>query len=1197
MAETLTVQITAKDGATQVFKAVASNAQNVGEAVENAGKQGKKGMDDLGRSAEENADRMSRLRAEATAIGAVFGVVASAAIKAGAAYKDQRLDVQSLQDQYGTAADEILNFTEVMQDSLNTSNDAARDVALTFATLFRNYEMTETQIQSLMERTADIASARGRNAVEVSQMIQNALRGEAEYIEQIGVTLNETFVASEYAARGLGNWNTLTDEAAKAQFRYVLLLEQTADTQGRAAEEAQRAGGQFREFINEVQDGAQAFGEFLGPVGEVAAEMAPIAMALPVVTAGVGNLATSLRNSRTAMAALGMAFNPVTLGLAALTVTGIATWNMFQEGRERAERLEDALISLGDVATNLRLGGRDQEATFVTGFIADLEEAQQLSKEWINDLDLMMGLSQTRAMQGGYQWEIDQVYELQEAYELGSDHAVQFADAQTKIGAAFADSRVDHAALNAELDRLHQQFLAQEITLDEYADGVIDIATNIDRFRVSIAAATTDISALRSELDRLINSTVEGGSSIGTMEEAFGFFTQGVEDGTISATQLRAILTQLDRELYNGAITWEEYEAAVIATAQGLETAGNAGTSLAASLDDVEFGLEEGDKSAEQFTETLGKMVEEAQAAEEALNAAGAAAGAFAVEYSTEFAQLTEDFISGILDIANIDMADKVNMAGLGTDATEAAAAIGEVGAALDSVLSIYNQIDALGQRMSRAGGIADALFGKDGDPYDGVGPLRDVFDAGLISVEQFNQAIADGIAIQDAAAESSLYLNKIRTDQLPVLRETTEAYLAQIEAISAMSAEDQMVALGWMDDAMQGRVEQFTEMISLMNNFGAEGEAAMQQVVNGIAATDPVLTAMLEDLGLIEQQLDGSYTLSLDAEGAVSDIERLTASIDALTLALGGVPPEYEIDVRANTEQAEADIINWAETGYTGTWVVPTEADTSGAEADIDSVQPEPVEIPVTFHAAAATEAGSAAGGALSGLLGDGEDGLTIDYTINAFDNATDVINDVQSAADALPESETVDVSAPGATGATAELNAVTAAANAIPEIEVISVVASGATEAAAALYAVAAAANSIPSTVNTTVTTTIRTVNLGTDNNVLPGGRHGGMPGYAMGGVLFEGGEAGLELAHLATGGVVPLPRHAIYSAPRGTYIEPANSVGPRSTGGISVHVTVQGNVYGIDDLTAAVTRQLAPALADEFSRHTTAHSEVMA
>src|SRR5690606_41988808 len=100
-----------------------------------------------------------------------------------------------------------------------------------------------------------------------------------------------------------------------------------------------------------------------------------------------------------------------------------------------------------------------------------------------------------------------------------------------------------------------------------------------------------------------------------------------------------------------------------------------------------------------------------------------------------------------------------------------------------------------------------------------------------------------------------------------------------------------------------------------------------------------------------------------------------------------------------------------------------------------------------------------------------------------------------------------------------------------------------------------------------------------------------------YAMGRGLLERGQAGLELPHLATGGVLPLPRPATYSAPRGTYVEPANSVGPRSTGGISVHVTVQGNVYGIDDLTAAVTRQLAPALADEFSRHITAHSEVMA
>src|SRR5690606_29461138 len=220
-------------------------------------------------------------------------------------------------------------------------------------------------------------------------------------------------------------------------------------------------------------------------------------------------------------------------------------------------------------------------------------------------------------------------------------------------------------------------------------------------------------------------------------------------------------------------------------------------------------------------------------------------------------------------------------------------------------------------------------------------------------------------------------------------------------------------------------------------------------------------------------------------------------------------------------------DIINWAETGYTGTWVVPTEADTSGAEADIASVQPEPVTVPISFDwGGAAGAVGGSVQTALSAFGGDGEGGATV--VIDAIDNASSVINDVISAASSIPESEQVAVSAPGASETTSALNEVTAAAAGIPEIEVITVVASGASEAAAALYAVAAAANSIPSTVNTTVTTTIRTVNLGTDNNVLPGGRHGGMPGYAMGGVLFEGGEAGMELAHFATGGVALMPRH---------------------------------------------------------------------
>src|SRR5690606_28493327 len=204
----------------------------------------------------------------------------------------------------------------------------------------------------------------------------------------------------------------------------------------------------------------------------------------------------------------------------------------------------------------------------------------------------------------------------------------------------------------------------------------------------------------------------------------------------------------------------------------------------------------------------------------------------------------------------------------------------------------------------------------------------------------------------------------------------------------------------------------QFTEMISLMNNFGEDGAAAMQQVIDGIVATDPVLTAMLEDLGLIEQQLDGSYELSLDAEGAVSDIERLTASIDALTLALGGTPPSYDIDVTGIEDVEAADALIRAMDDHE----INVSFGTSGVEdakealrralgdvgGDGEGVtvlinlqvptdlpplpQPDPIVVPVSFDWGGAADA---VGGSVSNALGafGGEDGATV--TITAIDDA----------------------------------------------------------------------------------------------------------------------------------------------------------------------------------------------------------------
>lgn len=97
------------------------------------------------------------------------------------------------------------------------------------------------------------------------------------------------------------------------------------------------------------------------------------------------------------------------------------------------------------------------------------------------------------------------------------------------------------------------------------------------------------------------------------------------------------------------------------------------------------------------------------------------------------------------------------------------------------------------------------------------------------------------------------------------------------------------------------------------------------------------------------------------------------------------------------------------------------------------------------------------------------------------------------------------------------------------------------------------------------------------------------GGVVGYAAGGaVVAELAEYGPELVHLAGGGTALAGRRGMYSVPLGSYVETAPMTRLSAIGGPTVNVTVAGNVYGIDDLTEAVTRQLVPAMELAFADH---------
>lgn len=490
-----------------------------------------------------------------------------------------------------------------------------------------------------------------------------------------------------------------------------------------------------------------------------------------------------------------------------------------------------------------------------------------------------------------------------------------------------------------------------------------------------------------------------------------------------------------------------------------------------------------------------------------------------------------------------------------------------EASRALDSILNTYSQIDSLAQRSSAAGSIADALFGKDGDPSDGIGPLRDVFDAGLISVEQFNQAIADGIAIQESNAQTQLYLNKIRADQLPLLAAEQAAYEENIRQLSELGPLEQRRALAMQDSGVQAQIASMYSTAYAASLGEIPPEVATNMIVSA-AEADPVLKDLLLQFGLIEEGADGEIRVNFPDGDTVQDsIMQLTQSIDALTVAIGGVPP-----VRIEAED--------------------------NASAVIDSVMGK--------LSGAAGWVGDKIGGALgigggSGITGLPSAGHGPTVTINAEDLASPVIDTVTDALNNMDGSSAT-VSTLGDNGDA--LAAIDQTGMALSDIDgqssLIHVDGDNA-NAMAAIDEIAAYNGMVLATAYVDIVAR----QIGSGQAIAQGIVAGARQGLGIHSPSREFAEIGKYTAMGFQQGwerefenpSIGLSTAAAYSG----YGVAAS--GTSSGGGVhiapnAVNITVNaGAGADADEIAQTVTRTIMPALADEFRRHTTAHSEVMA
>jgi hypothetical protein len=1185
MAEIISVEIRGSDGVTKVFQAVEQSATRAGRSVESAGKQGAQGMKQLDQAVETTEQRLKRLEDRGQRVGGAVGTMVSALSLAGSAHRDQSRQIEVITRLYDEQAESMLDLAETIQDTTRFSNDAARESLALFGSLGQAYGITEDQTRNLLTATADLATAFKADLGDAATRVSAGLRGEAEALEAYGITLNDTFVAAEAARRGLEGWTTTMTDAEKAAFRYTLLMEQVSVYQGLAEESAQGAGGALREFINDTQDMIASAGGAIGPIADMAAELQGLTLLLPIVGAGLGKVMGSMRG----------------YGGPALAIGGIAagTYLAYSKITDILNETEDQIAAIQRAEEEYFAAGDYQRAYAIQGWkeygdrFQDLN--QQMFEEWGNSLEgsrsgmmttlfeesdwaaltteLTKNLNDSRVDVDAY---VDYVNDkFTELYNLQASGA---NENDPRVKGILEDlNDIDMSPFLLSQDQMQQKMEQTLVSAEQLAQGMTDLTGRLDDLRIAgefdLARQFEDVRGVISQIGQEQDQAIAQNSDYWR---------------SLTGEDRVAAISAISDQYSISAGTAEELAVAEARILQVMESGSIVNAQVIADIEEI-------NAQRELYIETQGRQgISDEEAARRI------------IELSTNMSQYVDQFAAlkgaqvewlaegdRILDWW-LNYNSLINQGAAAMDGSQAqmnalqAAAdfrlqvgwaddIRDAATALDGVLAVFGRIDELGQRSQSAGSIAESLVGEPGVWSE----IDNMLNEGRISLEEYNDAVTAGHAIQESNLRTQELLNDVRRDQLPLLAEEQAAYEANLARLSELEPAEQRRVLMLQDMAAQSQIASLYST-AYAASIGEIPEEVATRMILEAAEADAGLKDILLNLGLIQENADGTISVSFpEGESVTESIFQMTDALIAfmdltddgkingsITLEVLGIERVQEaeekvtgIDGTTATASVEFEAVepDWAKDGYMGAWgpvKVPVELDWAGMAGASALDAARQVINTVTVDVVANTEQADSALATTQGAA-DALDGTSAGIMVTGENSqAMQSIGDVSAGVvgvDGMSAGIVISGDNGGAMGAIGEVQDYDGVVLATSYHDIV--------------------------TRYSSVGTPVRAEMMG-----------GVVSEFAMGGVTIRAGEVGPEVAHFPMGGTALLPHDGFYNVPANTYISPHNGVRNGDVGGITIHapITVQGHVIGVSDLTEQVMREMAPAMADAMRQH---------
>lgn len=236
-----------------------------------------RGADQMGRKtqgAERKTSRMGVALGGASKAAGALGVALGAAqvLKFGADSLRAASDVQqsfgALDAVFGRNAGQMKKWARGAADSLGLASSEYANLAVVTGAMLKNNGIKDFagETDRLIKLGADLAAQFGGSTKDAVEAIGSLMRGEADPIERYGVSIKQSAISADLAARGLGKLEGKAKTQAEQQSRLRLLFEQTGTAQGAFARESGTLAQEQQKLSAKFENLKATLGEKLLPV-------------------------------------------------------------------------------------------------------------------------------------------------------------------------------------------------------------------------------------------------------------------------------------------------------------------------------------------------------------------------------------------------------------------------------------------------------------------------------------------------------------------------------------------------------------------------------------------------------------------------------------------------------------------------------------------------------------------------------------------------------------------------------------------------------------------------------------------------------------------------------------------------------------------------------------------------------------------